>query len=135
MILTRNNLDKIIAVGDKVLIKTLQDPTKTSSGLYLPPTVTEKEKVQTGYVVKVGPGYPLPSYEHDDEPWKEKKNPVKYLSLQAKVGDIAVFLKKDAVEIEFDSEKFLIINHSSILLLYREDIISALNTSISDENL
>lgn len=135
MILTRNNLDKIIVVGDKVLIKPLQDSTKTSSGLYLPPTVSEKEKVQSGYVVKVGPGYALPILDNDDEPWKERKNTIKYLPLQAKVGDVAVFLKKDAIEIEFENEKFLLINHSSILLLYREDIINTVSSILNDENL
>lgn len=131
MIFSRNNIDRIIAVGDKVLIKPIDEPTKTISGLYLPPTVVEKEKIQTGYVVKVGPGYPLPYYDSDEEPWREKKNIVRYLPLQAKVSDIAVFLKKDAIDIEFENEKFVIINHSSILLLYREDILKSINEDLS----
>ena len=54
-----NKLKRLIVVGDRVLIKP-KDPTdRTSSGLYLPPTVQEKEQVQSGYVIKVGPGYPI----------------------------------------------------------------------------
>ena len=57
----KQNLEKFIMVGDRVLIKpkSLQDKTKT--GLYLPPGVHEKEKIQVGYVLKVGPGYPIPA--------------------------------------------------------------------------
>ena len=54
-----NKLKKLMVVGDKVLIKPKNPKDKTNSGLYLPPTITEKEDVQSGYVVKVGPGYPL----------------------------------------------------------------------------
>ena len=53
-------LKNLIIVGDRVLIRPKQPSEKTTSGLYLPPGVHEKEKVQTGYVVKVGPGYPVP---------------------------------------------------------------------------
>ena len=56
-----NKLKRLIVVGDRVLIKP-KDPTdRTHSGLYLPPTVQEKEQVQSGYVIKVGPGYPIPN--------------------------------------------------------------------------
>ena len=55
-----NKLKKIIVVGDRVLIKPMKEPQKTSSGIYLPPGVHEKEKVQSGYIVKAGPGYPIP---------------------------------------------------------------------------
>ncbi|MCU0399117.1 MAG: co-chaperone GroES family protein, partial [Cyclobacteriaceae bacterium] len=53
-----NKLKKLIVVGDRVLIKPTQQTDKTESGLYLPPGVQEKEKIQSGYVIKVGPGYP-----------------------------------------------------------------------------
>ena len=61
---------KIILVGDKVLVSPEKDQEKTSHGLYLPPGVKEKEKVQSGYIVKVGPGYPVvnPNYVYQ-EPW------------------------------------------------------------------
>lgn len=118
------NTAKILVVGDKVLVRPEENAERTSSGLYLPPTVADKEKVQTGYIIKVGPGYPIAANIDDDEPWKEKKNTTKYIPLQAKEGDLAVFLRKEAIEIEVDKEKMLIIPQSAILLLYREDILN-----------
>ena len=51
-----NKLKKIIVVGDRVLIRPTKELQKTDSGIYLPPGVQEKEKVQSGYIVKTGPG-------------------------------------------------------------------------------
>ncbi len=87
--LDEQNLDKFIMVGDRVLIKPKSPLDKTQSGLFLPPGVQAKEKIQAGYVVKVGPGYPIPAINDSDEPWKEKQNEVKYIPLQLKVGDMA----------------------------------------------
>ncbi len=120
MELTLSNIDKFIVVGDRVLVRPQEESNKTSSGLYLPAGVKEKEKVQSGYVIKVGPGYAT-STPDEDEPWKEPADQVKYIPLQAKEGDLAIFLRKEAVEIEFDREKFLIVPQSAILLLIRED--------------
>ena len=118
------NTDKIIIVGDRILIKPEENLSKTNSGLYLPPGVYEKEKVQGGYVIKVGPGYPIGLPTDDDEPWKEKKS-IKYIPLQAKEGDFALFLRKDAIEVEIEKQKMVIVTQSAILLLYRdEDLIS-----------
>ncbi len=114
------NTDKIIIVGDRVLIRPTKSSEKSHGGLYLPPNVIEKEKVQSGYILKAGPGYPVASPGEDDEPWKEERM-TKYIPLQGKIGDLALFLKKDAIEIELDSEKLVIVPHSSILLLLRED--------------
>ena len=66
-----NRLKKLIVVGDRVLIKPKKQNDRTDSGLYLPPGVHEKEKVQSGYIMKTGPGYPIPLPVDDDEPWKE----------------------------------------------------------------
>jgi co-chaperonin GroES (HSP10) len=119
------NLEKFIVVGDRVLIRPEEDSSKTASGLYLPPGVSEKEKIQSGYIIKVGPGYPTAS-NIEDEPWKESKEKVKYISLQAKEGDLAIFLRKDAFEIEFEKEKLLIIPQSSVLLLIRNDLLDTI---------
>jgi chaperonin GroES len=94
---------------------------RTSSGLFLPPGIQEKENIQHGYVVKVGPGYPIPVINEADEPWKNKSDDVRYVPLQAKEGDLAVFLQKTAYEIEFNKEKYLIVPHSAILLLIRDE--------------
>ena len=66
------NTENIIVVGDRVLIKPEDNLQKTNSGLYLPPGVKEKEKVQGGYIVKVGPGYPVANVGEDNEPGKEE---------------------------------------------------------------
>jgi co-chaperonin GroES (HSP10) len=114
------NLQKFIVVGDRVLIRPQEDTSKTNSGLYLPVGVSEKEKIQSGYVIKVGPGYAT-SAQNEDELWKGKDDQVKYIPLQAKDGDLAIFLRKEAFEIEFEKEKFLIVPNSAILLLIRSD--------------
>ena len=112
--------EKIIVVGDRVLIRPEEDLEKTNSGLYLPPGVAQKEKVQGGYVIKSGPGYAIPAPVEDEEPWKEKE-PAKYIPLQAKEGDFVLFLRKDAVEIELDKQKMVIVSQSSILLIIRDE--------------
>lgn len=116
-----NSIEKFIVVGDRVLIKPRDMEARTKSGLVLPATVQEKEEIQSGYVVKTGPGYPIPSQELD-EPWKEDTQQTKYIGMQAREGDLAIFLKKQAHEIEFENEKYIIVPHSAVLLLIREDL-------------
>ena len=117
----KTDLAKLIMVGDRVLIKSRTPQEMTSSGLYLPPGVQEKEKIQQGYVVKVGPGYPIPAINEADEPWKNKSEEVKYVPLQPREGDLAIFLQSSAYEIEFNKEKFLIVPNSAILMLIRDN--------------
>lgn len=114
---------KMIVVGDRVLISQRGSEAVTEFGLILPQTVVEKEKVQAGHVISVGPGVPLPLPEiDDDEPWRpEPANKARHIPLQAEVGDYALFLKKHAVEIEFDAEKYLIVPQAAILILLRDD--------------
>ncbi len=116
-----NKLKKLIVVGDRVLIKPMKQSDKTASGLYLPPGVQEKEKIQSGYVIKVGPGYPLPLPADEDDMWKGKDEQVKYLPLQAQEGDLAIFLQKGAIEVMYEEEKYFIVPQASILMLEREE--------------
>src|SRR5574339_720053 len=116
-----NKLKKLIVVGDRVLIKPSKQTDKTASGLYLPPGVQEKEKIQSGYVIKVGPGYPLPLPADEDDLWKGKEDQVKYLPLQAQEGDLAIFLQRGAVEVIYEKEKYFIVHQASILMLEREE--------------
>jgi chaperonin GroES len=117
----KEEIEKFIVVGDRVLIKPKSAQEKTSSGLYLPPGIQEKENIQFGYVVKAGPGYPIPAISEADEPWKNKSDDVKYVPLQAKQGDLAVFLPKNSYEIEFNRQKYYIVPHAAILLLIRDE--------------
>ena len=113
-------IKNLIIVGDRVLIKPKKSDNKTPSGLYLPPGVQEKEKIQSGYIVKVGPGYPLPLPADEDDAWKGKDELVKYIPLQAEPGDLAIYMQKGAVEIIYEDEKFFIVPQGSILMLERE---------------
>ena len=118
--LDEKDLEKIIMIGDKVLVKPKNPNLQTSSGLYLPTTAVEKENIQAGYIIKVGPGFPIPAISEDEEAWK-KQEEVKYVPLQAKVGDLAVYLSKAGYEIEFKGEKFIILSHSAIVMIVREE--------------
>ena len=110
----QKDIDKFLMIGDKVLIKPKNPQSQTKTGLYLPPSVREGEKIQAGYIIKIGPGYPLPAQGKEDKA-------VRYLPLQAKEGDLAVYLQSAAYEINFDDEKFLIVPHSAILMLVRDE--------------
>jgi co-chaperonin GroES (HSP10) len=116
-----NKLRRLIVVGDRVLIKLAKQTGKTDSGLYLPPGVQDKEKIQSGYVLKVGPGYPLPMPADEEDAWRGSEDKIKYLPLQAQEGDLAIFLQKGAIEVIYESEKLFIVPQSSILMLEREE--------------
>ena len=114
---------QVLVVGDRVLIRPDTGEKKSPAGLYLPPSVIEKQEVKAGMVVEVGPGIPLGSPENSfDEPWKEKKSDVKYIPTQAEIGDIALFLGKASIEIKIEGKDYLIVSQSAILILIRDDI-------------
>ncbi len=120
LIIEEKDLEKFIMVGDRVLVKPKNPSGKTKSGLFLPPTVQENEQVQSGYIVKVGPGYPFPVVAEEDQ-WKAKADDVKYLPLQTHIGDLAIYLSKNGHEIEFNNEKYIILPYSAILMIIRDE--------------
>ena len=121
MLLTPDNkLKKLIVIGDRILLKPLKPDQRTASGLYLPPGVQEKEKVQQAYVIKTGPGYAIPS-PVENETWKSEEEQIKYIPLQAKEGDLAIFLLNGATEVMYQGDKYFIVPQSAILMLERED--------------
>jgi chaperonin GroES len=115
-----NKFKKLIIIGDRLLIRSTKANERTDSGLYLPPGVQDKEKVQQGYVIKTGPGYAIPM-PVDDEPWKTDEDKVKYIPLQAREGDLAIFLVSGATEIMYEKEKYFIVPQGAILMLEREE--------------
>jgi co-chaperonin GroES (HSP10) len=115
-----NKLKKLIIIGDRVLIRPSKPNERTQTGLYLPPGVQEKEKVQQGYIIKIGPGYAIPM-PPEDESWKNQEEQIRYLPLQAKEGDLAIFLLSGATEIMYQDEKYFIVPQSAILMLEREE--------------
>lgn len=120
MLTPDNKLKKLIVIGDRVLIRPSKPNEQTASGLYLPPGVQEKEKVQQGYVIKTGPGYAIP-VPVESESWKAEDEQVKYVPLQAKEGDLAIFLLSGATEVMYEGEKYFIVPQSAILMLEREE--------------
>ncbi|MDO6433951.1 co-chaperone GroES family protein [Flavitalea sp. BT771] len=115
-----NKFKKLVIIGDRVLIRPSKGNERTDSGLYLPPGVQEKEKVQQGYVIRTGPGYAIPM-PVDDEPWKQSDEQVKYIPLQAREGDVAIFLLSGATEVMYQGEKYFVVPQSAILMLEREE--------------
>jgi chaperonin GroES len=78
-------------LGTRVLIRPLEQESKTSSGLYLPDTA--KEKPQTGEVVAIG----------DDE------------SIKLKVKDKVLFAKYSGTEFKFEDVDYLLLESNDIL--------------------
>lgn len=115
-------MGELIMVGDRVLIAPDEGERKTSSGLVLPASVAEQERVHSGRVVSTGPGYITPNPEFSEgEPWSQNREAVRYLPLQAQSGDHAFFMRKEAIEVEFEGDTFLIVPHGAILALHRSD--------------
>lgn len=115
-----NKLKKLIVVGDRVLIKLKKPNEKTGSGLYLPPGIQEKERIQQGYIIKTGPGYPIPIPNENHEIWMGTEEKINYIPLQAKEGDLAIFLLNGSHEVQYEGEKYYIVSQNSILMLERE---------------
>lgn len=119
-------LARLVVIGDRVLIKPKAESERTKTGLFLPPGVEEKEEIGWGWIMKTGPGYPIPIPTDESlEPWKDAAERIKYVPLQTKVGDLAIFLKRAAYEVVYEDEKYFIVPQGSILMLERdEDLIS-----------
>ncbi len=114
---------QMIVVGDRILLEQEDGQETTKAGLYLPPSVREKDKVAMGRVVKVGPGYPIPNPNYtDDEPWSAPKDPMKYIPLQVQEGDYAIYLREQAIEVEFEEKKYQIVPQSAVLMLVRSQL-------------
>ena len=114
---------RLVVVGDRVLITPEEGEERTNVGLYLPPTAVESRQVQGGKIVATGPGTPMTEpASMDDEPWKIRLPDVKYLPMQAQVGDYALFFRKAAVEITFEGKTYLVVPQAAILVLVQREI-------------
>jgi co-chaperonin GroES (HSP10) len=114
---------KLIVVGDRVLVEPADGEERTSVGLYLPPTAVDRQQVQGGRIVAIGPGTPLPEpTQIDEEPWKLSSNHARrFVPMQAEIGDYALFFRKASVEITFEDKKYLVVPQAAILVLTRSD--------------
>lgn len=111
---------ELLVVGDRVLIEPEEGEQRTKVGLLLPAGAVEKEEVRGGRVVALGPGSPLPPPNADEEPWRKPQEQARYMPMQVKVGDFALFFRKAAMEISFEGDPFLVVPHAAILVLVRE---------------
>lgn len=112
---------ELLVVGDRVLVKPEQKERMTKVGLYLPANVMEKEEVQGGRVIAIGPGQPLPPPNDEQEPWKDGYRNPRFLPMQVSVGDHALFFRKAAIEITFEDERYLVVPHGAILVVVRNE--------------
>lgn len=121
-------LKKLVVVGDRVLIRPEEGEERTNVGLYLPPTAIDRQAVQSGMIMATGPGTPLSApTELNDEPWKVSGGEPRYVPMQARVGDYALFFRKAAVEITFEGTRYLVVPQAAILVLVRSrDILDEL---------
>jgi chaperonin GroES len=90
---------KFRPLGDRVLVKRVEEETKTKGGIIIPDTV--KEKPQEGEIVAVGSG------ARDDSG--------KIVPLDVKVGDKILFGKWSGSEVKIDGEDLLIMKESDVL--------------------
>jgi co-chaperonin GroES (HSP10) len=112
---------RLIVVGDRVLVKPEEGEDRSRVGLYLPASAVDNQAVQTGTVVATGPGTPISApADLDDEPWNIGGGEAKYLPVQARPGDYAIFFRRAAVEITFEGDKYLVVPQAAILVLVRE---------------
>lgn len=114
---------EIVLVNDRVLIRLEKPEERTEAGLYLPQTAVSKAEVQTGRIVAVGPGIPIPVPDIDrDEPWRERTDTGNYIPLQAQIGDLAMFLRDRAIDVKVEGDEYVVVPHAALVILLREDV-------------
>ena len=119
----RRGTKELFVVGDRVLVRVEEGEERTNVGLYLPPTAIDNQAVQGGTIVATGPGNPMPAFDaNSDEPWRNEARETRFIPMQARRGDFALFFRKAAVEITFEGERFLVIPQSAILALVRDEL-------------
>ena len=90
---------KIRPLQDRILVKRIEEETKTSGGLFIPDTA--KEKPIQAKVIAVGAGK------------KDKEG--KIHALDVKVGDRVLFSKYSGTEVKIDGEEHLIMREDDLL--------------------
>lgn len=107
-------------VGDRVLCTLEGGESITDAGLILPASVADQQSVQAGRIVATGPGMAMPPQGFSfDEDWDRRSAEPRWVAMQARVGDLAVFFRKAAVEVSVDGRKLAIVPHGAILMLLR----------------
>jgi chaperonin GroES len=91
MIMSNNPIPNIQPLGARVLVRPLEQESRTASGILLPET--SKEKPQTGLIIAIG----------DDE------------DIKVKIDDKVLFAKYTGTEIKLEGVDYLLMEHSDIL--------------------
>ncbi len=86
-------------LGDRVLVRRIEEEAKTKGGIIIPDTA--KEKPQEGEILAVGPGA-------RDEAGKR-------VDPDVKVGDRILFGKWSGTEVKIDGEDLIIMKESDVL--------------------
>jgi chaperonin GroES len=95
----REEAMKFRPLHDRVLVRRIEEDTKTSGGIIIPDTA--KEKPLQGEVIAVGPG--------------ARDETGKLVPLEVKAGDRVLFGKWSGTEVKIDGEELLILKESDIL--------------------
>jgi len=90
---------KFRPLGDRVVVRRLDEEEKTAGGIIIPDTA--KEKPSQGEIIAVGPG------ALDDNG--------KRVPPEVKVGDIILFGKWSGTEVKLDGEELLIMKESDVM--------------------
>lgn len=85
-------------LGDRVVVKQLEEVETTKSGIIL--TGTAKEKPQEAEVVAVGPGGVIDGKE---------------VIMEVKVGDKVIYSKYAGTDVKLGSDEYIIVRQSDIL--------------------
>jgi chaperonin GroES len=91
---------KLKPLGDRVIVKAVEEEETTASGIVLPDTA--KEKPQKGEVVAVGEGR-----------WDEEGE--KRIPLDVSEGDEVLYSKYGGTEINVDGDELLVLRESDVL--------------------
>jgi chaperonin GroES len=91
-------------LGDRLVVKPLEEEEVTPGGIVLPETA--KEKPQKGEVLAVGPG------SRDDEGNR--------IDMDVSVGDKVLYAKYGGTEIKMNGDKLLILRESDVLAILEE---------------
>lgn len=86
-------------LGDRLLVKPIEQEEKTASGIILPETA--KEKPQEGEVLAVGPG--------------GRKEDGSRIEMDVEVGNRVLYAKYAGTEVKMDGVKYLILRESDVL--------------------
>ncbi len=90
---------KLKPLGDRLIVKALEEEQTTASGIVLPDTA--KEKPQKGKVLAVGKG----KYDDDGD----------RIPLDVSEGDVVLYSKYGGTEIKIDGEDLLVLRESDVL--------------------